>query len=700
MITLHLDFETRSACNLKTRMIHNYAMDPSTDVLCVAWKVDSEATQLWYPKPIADIIGISEAETIRGLNGLLTDMARADRVMAHNAEFERLIWKHVMVRKYHALDIPLRKWYCTAAHVASYALPRSLEGAADAIGSAHRKDPAGKALITRLCSPDKNLGAFLENADDFSALGRYCMQDVETEAALVAAVPKWPDAEQEVWRLDQRINDNGLMCDVEGIGILEAMVKEAKGQLEERIAALSNGAVESSRQRDVSLEWLKANGLELPDLTKQTVIDALLRDDLTAEVRDFLTMRQSESLSSVSKLAAMRQLAGPDNRLRGMFLYHGASTGRWAAKKVQPHNFPRNCYTTTEAVDAAIAGNYDEPDAIQAASRCLRGLLVAEDGHVLMAIDFNAIESRALGWLAGEQSVLDAYKDGKDLYRINASNIFRKPYESIGDEGRERLVGKVAELALGYQGWAAAFVQMGKGYGLKMLSADEVEVCRQHWERRVEVQHPLEVKVKGPVRKLFPTLDAYVAAESDARAVAIIKPWRASRPATKALWYGLEDAAIKAVQNPGDAFGYRGVKFMLARGFLLMRLPSNRNLAYYAPELEMKTDKYGREKMTIGFMGVNPETKRWEKQFTYGGSLTENAVQAISRDLLVNAMQNLELMGHKIVMHVHDEVVVEHKAEGAEAAMPIMKKLVEATPAWAAGLPLGSKGWIARRYRK
>lgn len=690
---LSIDFETRSRCDLLRWGIYNYALDESTDVICMAWKQDDQPAFIWYPPYFSRILKRSKTDDVIW-QSFLTALTNATIITAHNAQFERLIWKHVMQPRMAVPSISLPRWRCSAAHAASLSLPRSLAALAQAVGASEQKDKRGMELIKALSNP-KDDGSFCEDAKLIREMGDYCKQDVETEYAVSRLLPPFPVEEQHVWELDQMINDRGVAGDIDGVKALMALVSAEESKLLEKVSKLTENKLVSARQVSASLEWLKDEGVELPDFRKQTVIDALADGGLPVKAEQFLKLRQSLSKSSVGKLQAFVRFAQPDHRLRGLLLYHGASTGRWAGRGIQPQNFPRDSFKTEQEVEDTIAGKTPGCP-IMAASRALRGLLWSKEG-TLIAVDFSSIEARVLAWVAGEEHILRGFQEGRDMYKVAASAIYGIPYEQISKDDPERQVGKTAELALGYQGWTAAFRTMGANLGVQLLDREHREKLTAEWKANKLVPHPEDPQnAHGRAQTMFKTVDAYVEAHEDARAVEIVKPWRQARPATRALWYGLDDAARSAVKNPGNAFMFAGIKFAVLRGYLFMRLPSGRNLAYYAPQIENKIDKYRREKEVVTFMGLDT-ANRWTRLSTYGGKLTENVVQALARDLLVHSMRAADFFGYDVVMHVHDEFVVE--ADGPEH-LALLEKLAVILPPWAEGLPMAAEGWAARRYKK
>ncbi len=396
----------------------------------------------------------------------------------------------------------------------------------------------------------------------------------------------------------------------------------------------------------------------------------------TERRKRLLEIRQILSLSSTAKFGAYLQCAEVDDRMRGLLLYHGAGTGRWTAKRVQLQNLPsRNLALDADecitAIDAALAGCTDMiyEDVISAAQACIRGMIIPSDGHELICADYSAIEGRGLAWMAGEEHILDAYRKGKRLYCVAAAGVFGVPYEKIEagrktDPSCKRMdqTGKVLDLSGGYAGGVGAFRKMEKSQGMDLGMTDE--------------------QIEGHV-----------------------KAFRADHPMTVRLWRNLEMCAFDAVANPGVVTSYRSIKFKQIGKFLMMKLPSGRFLYYFDPKIKSQlmpyTDrKTGAEvyKDCVEVWGVDSQKKRWAPYFTYGGLLVENAVQAVARDIMADAMLRLKTTGYMPILTCHDEILCEAKI-GSGSIEDMVKIMIE-IPEWAVGFPIAAEGWQGDRYRK
>lgn len=697
---LFIDFESRSPLDIKKCGAYAYAEHPDTEVLCLAVKVDDGDTDIWVPLDF-DFRGTALA------NFRLRELIEAaDHIHAHNAGFERCMWTEHMVKRRGFPDIPVSKWDDTAARAAMCALPRSLDGATKALGLSAEKDQEGYKLMLKMCKPkaltkkervalgkrinwpeadvqeygktvlsalkvdprapsllDGNLGTDYHDffkyhftPQDFERLCQYCIQDVEAEYALAQELPPLPKMERRIWELDQTINDRGILADLVSVEHAEAIIEEHSSKLQEELQELTGGAVGTAKQVAKMTSWMSENGCELDGLTKQDVRDAL-SGEIDPAVRRVLEIRQSLSMSSTAKLAAIRAFACRDGRLRGMFMFHGAGTGRWTGKGPQPQNFPRGNETMAPEMILDRCLPQRDLDLIEMVwgdpmdviSSCLRGLFVASPGHDLLAADYSAIEGRGLAFLAGEEHVLEGYRNKLDPYRVAASGIFKVPYDQI--DKKKRQVGKVAELLLGYQG------------GHKAL-------------------------VAGGAERLGMT-------ESEMKSTVTL--WRESRPKTVALWKGLEQAAYLCVEK-GVETKFRAIRFRLHGKFLQMILPSGRPLWYFAPRLSGVTTPWGEEKRAVTAMTVDSMTKQWVRRPYHGGLWAENATQAFCRDLLAMGLIRCEAAGYKVVGHVHDEIVAE-VPEGW-GSVEEMEAIMSEVPKWAEGMPISAEGYRAKRYRK
>jgi len=669
MTILTIDFETRSALDLPEVGLDNYACHPSTDVWCMGWAFDNETV---------DVVGHDELGTFGDFSAALEYVEQGATVVAHNAAFELAIWNSIMVPRYGWPPLKPEQVIDTMAMCYAMGLPGSLENAAAAVGLEVQKDMAGRRLMLQMArpKPDGYAGmpegqyAWHDDADKLQRLYDYCKTDVEVERQLYSRLQKLSQSEQALWVLDYQINQRGVYVDLPAIKAAIKIVEAETARLNEAMRRVTNGAVASCTAVAQLGDWLRNEGAPIGSLSKASVIDALSLDGIPDHCKQALKLRQEAGKSSTAKLKKMLALAGPDGRLRNQLQYHAAATGRWGGRGAQLQNFPRGSMKPDEVDDAielmggdsrlaagALDMYYGPP--LDVISSCLRGMITAAPGHELIACDYSNIEGRVLAWLAGEDWKLEAFRafdrgDGPDLYLVAASRIYGCEPK---DAKPHRQIGKVSELALGYQGGVGAFQSMAKIYGVKV---------------------------------------------PDDQADGIKTKWREAHPRTVKFWYALEEAAIAAVLNPGGIFsaGHKGrpCKFRKVGSFIWCQLPSKRVLCYPYPRIV--EGKFGRD--AIQYMAVDGMTKKWDYTDTYGGSLAENVTQAVARDVLANALTTLEQDGYDVVFHVHDECVAEIPIDDSpdDELVQMMADAMCRLPAWAKDLPVVATGWRGTRYRK
>lgn len=639
---ISLDLETRSALDLKKSGAYAYAQHASTDVWCLAYALPGEEPRVWRPgQPAPDFGG-------HGLR-------------AWNAPFERAIWENILVPRYGFPAVPLDRWVCTAAEARAMSLPGGLDQAAKALRLPVEKDDAGYRLMMRMARPrstrEDGTPIWWDDEERLARLIEYCRQDVRVEQAIAQHVRRLTEAERAVWLLDQRINDRGIGIDQQLAAAAVAMAEREAARGGERLAGITGGAVTSVTDNKGLATWLGT------DSVAKAAVAELLEQTEDDTVRDALVLRQEVGKSSVAKFRAMQASVCRDGRVRGSLLYHGAGTGRWAGRLIQPQNFPSRGvlehHVVEQAIPLILAGDDAAVDLIygpplQVLSSALRATLVAAPGHELIAADYANIEGRVLAWIAGEQWRIQAFRDfdagtGPDLYKLSYARAFGVPIDMVDKTMRQ--LGKVMELALGYQGGVGAFQTMAADYG-------------------VEIE--------------------------DARADELKVAWRDASPAIVAWWGALERAALAAIKGGrGEA---RGVEFRREGPWLSCRLPSGRKLWYRQPEVRTEITPWGKEREVIYAWGVDSYTKQWRRYSLYGGLLAENVVQAIARDVMAGGMMRVEHAGYPVILTVHDEVVSEiPKGHGSlDEFTHLLTKLAR----WAHGLPIAAEGWRGRRYRK
>lgn len=754
MTIAFVDFETRSTVDLARCGVENYAEHPLTQASCLCWAFDDG------PVFEADFLQTDAATDIcHDFTGLYSHVAKGGLVVAHNARFELHIWR-MMAKRYGWPELRLEQIHCTMAMGRALALPGSLDKLSRALRLPFEKDRDGHRLMLKLCKPRKPRkgepeDAILWNEDpaDLARQIEYCKQDVIVERAIYNTLPKLTASEQEVWILDQRINDRGIFIDIPSVDYLELTVEREKKRLTSEIRQVSGGGIKSAAALKDFHAWTSANGLKLPDLRKGTIKKTLARTDLLPAVRRVVEIRKEASKSSTAKLKAMRRGVCADSRARGLFEYHGAATGRWAGRRIQPQNMTKPAgkweddfeiadaegvfaWARVEGGEVGMSAEYGS--AMDAISWSLRPLLKAEPGNTLMAADYSNIEGRMLAWLAGEQWKISAFEDfdagtGADLYKLAYSKSFGVPVEDVTKP--QRSIGKIEELALGYGGAHGAFISMAanKDVDLADVAAtvrDAVSAAQwtraldQYYDGAVETAEEMLAALRiefdfmdedalGDFEEAQEhadvlTLAAEIAkrnrhelsADQWAAVRIVVDSWRGSHQNVKQFWGDLRDAAVAAVANPGEIFtAGRHIAYRKDGEILYCRLPNGRKLAYNYARLANVKDQWGRPQTVVIFEGTDGKTKRWGKQRLWGGLQSENCCQAAARDILCDAAKQLERAVFPIVLHVHDELVSEMPSAEAHR-FDEFQSLMADVPTWARGLPVAVSGWHGERYRK
>lgn len=695
MTKVHIDFETRSTVDIKKHGADLYARHSSTEVMCLAYAVGDEEVRLITEQELTD------NDTLRHLLDLVGD--EAVTFSAYNAAFERVIWEQVLCQRLGFPALPIRRWECTAAKAAAFALPRRLKDAALALEAEHLKDEEGHRVMLKLSQPRRpsktNPDKFWyphTNPRDFEILYNYCIDDVKTERAIDRLLRPLRPLEQEVWYLDQEINERGLTVDTEAIQKMLKLLGEIEDELVAEFISITNGEVSSPNKVASTLDWLReTQGLDLPNLQKATVEEALASPDISQTAARALKLRQQLSKASVKKYSKMLDRADKYGRVRGELRYHGASTGRWTGNGVQVQNIKRPELDGAQCLDTLLTHNTEDfrfiyPNVAQAASSSVRASICARDGYEFVAADYASIEARVIAWLCGQEDKLDLFRRGEDIYCDTASSIYGYKCNKA-THPQERQVGKVSELALGYQGGIQAYAQMAVGYGLDMGEVYNVLGPTITDEEREKFEYVFKNYV-GRHGEDALTRDEALAAD------VIKQRWRLANPAISSYWNDIQDAAIQAVKT-GVPVEHRGVTYALVEpDFLACRLPSGRCLHYHRPRVKSSETPWGQVKDTLYHMDFTTTSQQYIRIGTYGGRLTENIVQAIARDVLAEAMLRVEKAGYPIVFTVHDELICE--VEKGFGSVAEFEELMAQPPAWADGLPIAVEGWSGRRYRK
>lgn len=650
-----VDIETYSSVDLAGSGVYAYTEAPDFDILLIGYKFDDEAEV-----HVIDTLAVDRDfdPELYEFREALTD---PDIIKtAFNANFER-----TCLAKWTGAAMPPEEWRCTMIKALTLGLPGNLADVGIAMGLPEEKlkDPQGKALIqffSKPCKPTRTNGQRTRNlpAHDpakWKLFIEYNRQDVVTEQEILRQLDiyKTPESEQQLWALDQHMNDNGVKLDIPMVEKIVEYDTQRRQELQEEAKVLTGLANPNSLAQ--LKKWLSKQGVTMTSVTKDTIA-ATLQTDIPGSVRRMLEIRTALGKTSVAKYSTMLTAVCQDHRLRGILQFYGANrSGRWAGRLVQTHNLAKNSLPDLDlARELAAAGDFDTlatlfGETAFVFSELIRTAFIPSDGCRFVVSDFAAIEARVLAWIAGEEWTLEAFRQGKDIYCETASMMYRVPVEKHGQNSHLRQKGKVAVLACGYQGGVGAMKRMDKGGS---IPEDELQ--------------------------------------------SVVDQWREANPKVVKLWRTCELAAKTAIQEHRTVRLAHGIAFSYINRNLFIQLPSGRKLCYW--DTRLKQDDYtGR--LSITYMGVNQETKQWGETETYGGKLVENIVQATARDCLAVAMTRVSALGYKIVMHVHDEMIVDVPNTDTEA--PSRINAIMAQPIdWAEGLPLKGDTYETPFYKK
>jgi DNA polymerase bacteriophage-type len=652
--SLSLDYETKSLIALPDTGPYVYAMHPSTDVWLAAWAFDDMAEpELWYPgQPCPPRVG---AHILAG-----------GEIRAHNAAFERLITKYVVSPRYGWPEPDLEQYVCSAAEAAAMSLPRALGALAKVLGVDAQKDSEGHNLMMRMCRPRSFLAdgtpVWWNVPERIARLGAYCVDDVKAERACTGCLRRLTSREREIYILSEQINDLGIKIDRDLILAAADIAEEGVNRANALVSTLTAGEVTEVTKVSRLKAWLISEGVQTDSVDKDTVKE-LLEGELSPKVRSVLEQRAIAGRSSIAKLKSILECACTDDRVRGTMMYHGAGTGRWTGKLVQPHNFPRGEVDDIESfIPDVLERKYDVIDLftppVVVISSMLRSMLTAAPGKELIAGDYSAIEARVLNWLAGQDDIVRLFAEGKDVYSYNAARLFEIPLSEVKKQPH-RQTGKFQELGCGF----------GMGHKKAVASANTAQY-------------------------------GYLVM-SEPRAKEIVDGYRASHPRVVAYWAECNEAAMQAVSKPGAAVTagpLQNVKFLCAGAYLYIVLPSGRPLVFPAPKIEDAMTPWGEMRPQVTFFGVHAPTNQWCQQRLYGGLIVENIVQAVARDLMAEGMLRARDRGYTPILDVHDEVVTEVPVGFGDVKE--YEQLLCELPNWAQGCPVAAEGWRGFRYRK
>ena len=641
---LEMDIESFSDVDLIKCGVYAYADSPAFEILLFAYSFDGGETQ---------IIDLAQGEKLPAeVEEAIFDVSVTKT--AYNANFER-----TCLSKYFGRYIPPESWHCSAVQAAMLALPRSLEDVGRVLGLDEQKMKEGKELIRYFCvpcKPTKANGGRTRNLpchalEKWELFKTYCKRDVDVEKSIRRKLHNFPipESEMELYRLDQRINDRGVLVDmglVEQAIACERLHKEVVTKRAYELTGLENPNSVAQLKG-----WLGDMGMEAESLSKKAVAEMIAETD--GEVEELLRLRLLMAKTSVKKYEAMERSVCSDGRIHGMLMFYGANrSGRWSGKNVQIQNLPKNDIPDLElARDLVKQGRFEDIELLydstpNVLSELIRTAFIPKLGCRFVVADFSAIEARVMGWLSGEEWVLDVFRGDGKLYEMTASRMFGIPMAEIGKGSPERAKGKVASLSCQYGGSTNGLISMG---ALDM----------------------------GLTEEELPPL---------------VAAWRKANPHMVQFWWDVDAAAIKAVTEKQKTKVGK-IIFEYMSGILFITLPSGRKLSYVKPR--MAVNRFGRDGLT--YEGI-AENKKWSRIETYGPKLVENIVQGTARDLLAEAMLRVEKKGYPIVMHCHDEIIAE-VPEGS-GSVDEMCEIMAIQPEWAEGLPLRADGYSCSFYQK
>ena len=644
---LSIDIETFSPVDLTSSGVFRYAEDPNFTILLLAYAYDNEPVR---------IIDLASGEALP--DALLSDLSDPSILKtAYNASFEIACLNAFLITR-----LDPSQWECTMVRAAVSGLPLSLDAASKVLGLVQQKMSVGRSLIRYFSMPVKPLKSNgfrtrnlpFHDPAKWELFKDYCRQDVETERALrsalsnVVILPK----EKQLWLLDQAINSRGILIDHELVANAIRIYASSQARLLEEASGLTGLANPNSPAQLKS--WLNDKDHEIDSLSRSNLVN-LLGTSGTPDVSRAIELRLEMAKSSVKKYEAMQAALCSDGRIRGLLQFYAANrTGRWAGRLVQVQNLPQNHLKDLDLARQLVKSNDGEllelafGSISDTLSQLIRTAFIAGKGKHFIVADFSAIEARVIAWLAGEQWRMDVFRGHGKIYEASASQMFRVPIESVTKGSELRQKGKIAELACGYQGGVRAL----KSMGALQMGVPETELQ------------------------------------------SIINRWRKANPNIVQLWNEVSEKALEATSSLEMVPFRFGMSFLHSKGSLIINLPSSRQLFFR--NARISTNASGNSVLT--YDGMNQTTKSWETVETYGGKLVENIVQAIARDCLAESMLSLDSAGYHIVMHVHDEVVIQ--TDGNQGSLEDVITIMTRPLPWANGLPLKADGYKTPYYKK
>ena len=683
MTTLYLDLETYSKTPI-THGTHAYAADAEILLVACAW--DDEPVQV-----------LDYANNEASVTALMANLTLPDvTVVIHNSHFDRTVLRHAW-----GIDIPAERIHDTMVQALSHGLPASLGMLCEVLGlpADKAKDKDGKRLINLFCKPqgiNRKIARATRDTHpaEWERFKAYAASDIEAMRAVMERMPNYnmSQTEMALWQLDQRINDRGVAIDMDLVHAAIRAVDQAQGDLTAQSLELTDGRVANTTQgAALRLHILENYAVDMPDLQMATV-EKTLAMDIDPALKELLRVRLQASSTSTAKYRVLARGTSADKRLRGLLQFNGAArTGRWAGRLFQPQNLPRPSLKQ-DAIDAGIeamlagCAHLTTDNVMELASSAIRSCIVAPPGKKLVVADLSNIEGRDQAWLANEEWKLKAFREfdegiGPDLYKLAYSKSFGTTPDKVTKDQRQ--VGKVQELALGYEGGVGAFATFAGVYGINLDElADKVLAnASRGLVNAADNYFSFVIKEKRPRYGLSD--DAFVACDVLKRA------WREAHPNITSYWAQLKNAVIRAINMRGSTVVTLGLK-ITSTSWLRIVLPSGRSLVYPHPKLVDGA---------ITYMGVDQFTRKWTRISTHGGKLFENLCQAVARDVMAANMPRIEAAGYQIVLTVHDEIIAEAPDQPVFNA-DHLASLLATNPDWAPDMPLAAAGFETYRYRK
>lgn len=629
---ISIDFETRSLVDLPTYGLDKYSRDPSTQVICMAYSIMGSDPVIWVPnmEPAPEWLFDS-----------------ATKFAAWNAAFEYNIMRHVL-----KIEVFWEQFIDSMAIAAANNIPQGLEEAAIFLGVSQQKDATGKRLIQKLSKPDRK-GAFNRDPLLLSQMYEYCKQDVRTEMAVIEGLRKLDNQEQRVWEMTQRINDRGVPVDPSELQNAIAAVTINKARIESEITMLTGGLTANQPGKLAAL--LRESGIEVEDLTADTVRKLLDRKDLPEKVRRILELRRQGSLTSVAKYEKMLEVQ-VGGRIRNTLVYHGASTGRFASRGgLNLQNLARP-HIDGEALNRAVERVLErgEGGTMDELSSLVRSAIKAPQGYVFVDADFSSIENRVASWIAGQKDKVELFRQGLDEYKVFASrSLYRVPYDDVTKDMRQ--VAKSAVLGAMFGQGAKGLVEYAEGMGVTLTQGQAEQA---------------------------------------------VKAYRSEYVRVKESWYEFEQAAVASIKTPGVAIRSGKVLFKTTKGALWLRLPSGRLICWRNPQVEAQLTPWGEIRDGLTVANQSTFTRKWGRNRLIGSSIFQSAVQGTARDFLTESMLRLDEDGFEMLNCVHDEILLLVPEDQGESSLARVVNTMTTPPNWAPEFPLAAEGWFGTRYRK